>query len=51
MYITAVGYVLVRAGVYIESDYLDDERYINFFFAGGFLTTVFMVCMVTDQNT
>ena len=42
MYLTAVGFVMVRWGIYIhDSDGLD---FINLGFAGGFLTTLFWVC-------
>ena len=49
MYLTAIGYGMVAAGIFIDfADEYDDEDnkipdYIKLLFAGGFLTTLFWV--------
>ena len=57
MYLTAVGYVLVGAGIVIKNtennndDFLNDllEAY-DVLFAGGFLITVFWVSKISCIN-
>ena len=44
-YLTAVGFVMVLEGIFINgSD--NNPDYTNILFAGGFLTTVFWVCYI-----
>ena len=51
MYLSAVGFAMVYGGIYINSifdgDVPDDlENGVNLVFAGGFITTLFLVCCV-----
>ena len=59
MYISAVGFGMIEAGIYIESisdventDNIDDDLYNGqrLLFAGGFLTTLFWVSYKQYNN-
>ena len=52
MYLSALGYVMVFGGIYINStsdvdvtdQFKDYDKGFKFMFAGGFITTLFLVC-------
>ena len=47
MYLTAVGFVMVLNGIFINDS--DTPISANLFFAGGFLTTIFWVKMCINM--